>query len=76
MENENCGIMTTTKKTDIHGYTCTMVHLMDFRRARLWHVNFENLDNEPIPDGLREYIRENSEKIKEGRYHYSGPHKK
>ncbi|KKI88957.1 hypothetical protein WQ54_29035 [Bacillus sp. SA1-12] len=72
MENENCGIMTTTKKTDIHGYTYTEVHLMDFRRERIWHVNFENLDNELIPEGLREYIRENSEKIKEGSWHYSG----
>lgn len=69
---ENCGIMLTMKKSNVHGDAYTEVHVMDFRRERIWHVNFENLGNESIPDCLREYIRANSDKIKEGRWHYSG----
>lgn len=69
---ENCGIMTTMKKTDKHGNTYTEVSVMDFRRGRIYRVNFENLNAEPIPEGLREYVREHCEKIIAGRWYYSG----
>jgi hypothetical protein len=69
---ENCGIMYTMKKSYANGNKYTEVHVMDFRRERIWWINLENLDNESIPDTLREYVRENSVKIREGRWLYSG----
>ncbi|MCM3442962.1 hypothetical protein [Metabacillus halosaccharovorans] len=48
---------------------------MDFRRERIWHI-LRNLDNEVIPEGLREFIRENGDKIEAGRWNYSETYKK
>ncbi|OAS84168.1 MULTISPECIES: hypothetical protein [Metabacillus] len=73
---DNYGIMITMQKTDIQGNGYTEVHVMDFKRERIWKINFNNLDKETIPDTLREYVRENGEKIKAGRWHYSGSNKK
>ncbi|MFC0274633.1 hypothetical protein ACFFIX_25230 [Metabacillus herbersteinensis] len=64
----NYGIMITKKLPD----GCTEVHVMDFGMARIWYVNFEESDTASMPDTLREYVRDNSDKIKSGRWHYSG----
>jgi hypothetical protein len=73
---DNYGIMITMKKTDLLGNYYTEVQVMDYGRERIWQINFDNLDKEPIPDTLREFVRENGEKIKAGRWHYSGSNKK
>ncbi|MDQ0857888.1 hypothetical protein [Bacillus sp. V2I10] len=73
---DNYGIMITVQKTNIHGNGYTEVQVMDFGRERIWKINFDNLENEQIPETLREYVRENGEKIKAGRWHYSGTIKK
>ncbi|OAS84053.1 hypothetical protein [Metabacillus litoralis] len=41
-------------KENLQGYGYTEVHVMDFRRERIWRINFDNLDNRSIPDTLRE----------------------
>lgn len=68
--------MTSIKKLDLKGNGYIEVNVMDFTRERIYHVNFNNVDVEQIPDTLREYIRENSEKIIEGRWDYTGVYKK
>ncbi|MGM0876718.1 MAG: hypothetical protein ACQEWV_18650 [Bacillota bacterium] len=72
----NYGIMISKQLSNVLGGLYTEVHVMDFRMERIWRVRFEKLDEEPIPDTLREYIRENSDKIKAGRWHYGGINKK
>jgi hypothetical protein len=49
---------------------------MDFGRARIWRVNYDNIDQEIIPNTLREYVREYGERIIGGHWHYSGTNKK
>jgi len=72
---DNYGIMITMQKTKLDGQCYTEVQVMDFGRERIWRINFDNLDNVAIPYTLREYVRENSEKITSGRWHYSGTNK-
>lgn len=68
---DNYEIMLTMKKSTITGKGYTEVQVMDFSRGRIWYINFHQLENESLPESLREFVRKNSKKILEGSWHYN-----
>ncbi|PLR65976.1 hypothetical protein [Bacillus sp. UMB0893] len=68
-------IMLTQKKSDIHGNLDIVVQAMDFSRGGMWQVPLKRLDDETFPEELRQLITDNLEKIKSGKWDYTGRYK-
>jgi hypothetical protein len=72
----NYGIMLTRKVTDVHGVLQTEVQVMDFAQGGIWRFTLDALESDELPDDLKEYIRANLEKIRNGRWNYTGQYRK
>lgn len=68
-------IMLSQKKSDIHGNLDIVVQTMDFSLGGMWQVPLKRLEDEAFPEELRQLITDNLEKIRDGRWDYTGKYK-
>ncbi|MGD7007640.1 hypothetical protein [Metabacillus sp. 84] len=54
----------------------TAVQVMNFHREQIITFTLDEMENEDFPKDLKEYILPRLDDIKEGKWHYTGEHKK
>lgn len=64
--------MHSRKVTGESGLGDIAVQVMDFYEGRLITFTLNELEGDELPRELKEYIVVNLDKIKEGRWHYTG----